>query len=312
MKTPSALTVIECNYRESFWKIDLTGEQPVIHDPIECFQHRRDVDSYKQNKTYETMGVPVEIEEIDYENYKQFRPSDGVMMNYSDLVCQGIEKGNAVLVSTGLCMYAPAIVGGIQRAVGVDKKIGVVWIDAHADNRIAEKAPTSFVGIPLSTICGQTNESWRKSACGLQIPCEGENVLASDIRICDEESLRNMENVNMVHLTSSEFKDKNAWKAAVYALAERVDAIYLSIDMDILRNEFTPAYIKSVPGGHTVEVVMNNVREVTETGKVSAVSLFCCDFDTYDRNPELGELTYQNGARIISAALEGWKGIPDK
>lgn len=84
------------------------------------------------------------------------------------------------------------------------------------------------------------------------------------------------------------------------------------IDLDILRNEFTPAYIKSVPGGHTVEVVMNNVREVTGTGKVSAVSLFCCDFDTYDRNPELGELTYQNGARIISAVLEGWKGIPDK
>lgn len=308
MKEPNGLSVIECRYRESFWHVDVKDGGFEVIDPIEEYQQRRDVDLFRLCGVYSKLGVPAEVSEIEYENYSNYKPYEGVLMNYSDLVYEGIRKGNAILVSTGYCMYAPAIAGGIQRAIGTDKKIGVVWIDAHADNRIVEESKsTRFVGIPVSSMVGQTFSEWRRNACGLEVPLDGKNILASDIRICDEPCLRNMLDAEIVHLTAADFENEIIWKKAVNSLAERVDAIYMSVDMDILRNDFTPAYIKNVPGGHTVDTVMRNVRAVMETDKVIAFSVFCADFDRYEQQ---GEWTYLNAMKIIAAGLESWKNIP--
>lgn len=310
MKKPNGLSAIECQFRESFWQINATENGYEVIDTLERFQQYRDVDLFHLCGVYSKLGVPVEVSEIEYEKYKQYTPVHGVLMNYADLVCDAVKKGNAVLVPTGYCMYAPAIAGGIQRAIGTDKTIGLVWIDAHADNRIIENAPsTHFVGIPMSTMLGQTYPEWRINSCGLEVPLHGENVIASDIRICDEPSLQNMIDSSIIHLTSSDFENESAWKNAITRLADRVDAIYLSIDMDILQNEYTPAYIKNVPGGHSVDVVMRNVRSVMESNKVQALSLFCADFDRCE-NEKASEWTYLNAMKIIAAGLESWKAIP--
>lgn len=310
MEKLSGLTVIECDNCETLWRITRKGDGYEIHDPIRTFQQRRDVELFHLCGVYGRAGVPFSIKEINYEKYKEYRPSDGVLKNYSDLVCQALKGGNAVLIPTGYCMYAPAVAGGIQRAIGSDKKIGVVWINAHADNHIIEEEDTAtFVGLPVSCLAGQTRKSWTREICGLEVPCDGKNMLLSDIRICSETALRNMERAEMIHLTISDFKDPEVWDKAVGALAERVDAIYLSVDMDILKNEYTPAYIKCVPGGHTVETVMRNIEAVMETGKVLAFSVFCADFDRYEQQ---GEWTYLNAMKLIASGLRSWKNVvPD-
>lgn len=308
MKKPKGLTVVECDCRECYWRLDRKGKGFEIFDPVSKYEQRRDVDVYHLCGVYSRMGVPIDVREIDYGQYQQYRPSDGIPRNFSDLVYEAVKNGNAALVPAGFCMYAPAVAGGVQRAVGKDKKLGLVWIDAHSDNRIAEeRESTTFVGIPVSTMAGQTCEKWRKESCGLEVPLEGKNMLLSDIRICDEEGLRNIENAGISILTSSDFENPEVWDKAIAELAARVDAIYLSVDMDILRYEYTPAYIKHVPGGHSIERVMRNVRTVTATGKVAAFSLFCADFDRYQNQ---GEWTYFNAMKIIAAGLESWKQVP--
>ena len=307
MKKLNGLRAVEFNCRETVWRIYNKPEGFEIVDVIEPYEQRRDVDLFHECGVYGKTGMPYEVFEIDPDT-APLKPYQGVLKQFSDLVCEGIRKGEAVLVPTGFCMYAPAVAGGIQRAIGKDKTIGVVWIDAHCDNRVAEEAEmTRFVGIPVSTMVGQTFESWRKEYCGLEVPVSGKNLIASDIRVIDEHCLKNMLDAEIVHLTAADFKNEAVWKDAIGKLAERVDAIYLSVDMDILHNSLTPAYIKCVPGGHTLETVTRNVRIVMETGKVLAFSLFCADFDRYENG---GELTYQSAMKIISAGLENWKDLP--
>ena len=36
----------------------------------------------------------------------------------------------------GFCTYLPGIVGGIQRALGKYKKLGIVYADAHAELKL--------------------------------------------------------------------------------------------------------------------------------------------------------------------------------
>ena len=308
VRKPKGLTVVECDCRECYWRLDRKGKNFEIFDPVSKYEQRRDVDLYHLCGVYGRMGVPADVREISYGQYQQYRPSDGIPRNFSDLVCEAVKNGNAALVPAGFCMYAPAVAGGVQRALGKDRKLGLVWIDAHSDNRIAEeRESTTFVGIPVSAMAGQTCSEWRKKSCGLEVPLKGENMLLSDIRICDEEGLRNIENAGITVLTSSDFENSRVWDSAVEDLASRTDAIYLSVDMDILRHEYTPAYIKNVPGGHTIERVMRNVRTVTGTGRVAAFSLFCADFDRYQ---DQGEWTYFNAMKIIAAGLENWKTIP--
>lgn len=86
-----------------------------------------------------------------------------------------------------------------------------------------------------------------------------------------------------------------------------MDVLYLSVDVDILDSSFVPAYEKSVPFGHELDVVMRNVRIVMETGKVCAYSLFCVDFDHYERG---GNRTFLSSMELIDAGLHHWKQLP--
>ncbi len=63
-------------------------------------------------------------------------------------------------------------------------------------------------------------------------------------------------------------------------LAERVDAILLHIDIDIMDSRYVPAFkFPLAPGGQTPEAVMRNIKDVMDTGKVIALTVMDVCFD---------------------------------
>lgn len=309
MKNMKGLSVVECKYCYNKWRVEIKNGKPAFTSKIREHQQPRTVDLYHQEHVYEKAAVPVEIHEVDYKNYMQYEPYEGITRAFSDAVCESVSKGFAVMIAGGYCNYAPAVVGGMQRAAGTDKTIGVIWMDAHADCRIPEKLdePVRLVGVPMSTMLGLTLEDYRKNTCGLLVPCKGENILASDMRIMDEMSAETLYEAKVNWLDASVYEDEPAWRKAVAELAAKTDMIYLSVDADILKPEYVPAYEKTVPYGHSLDVVKRNVRIALETGKVCAFSLFCFDFDHYERG---GERTCKSALEIVETALESWKEIP--
>ena len=312
MRPVSGLTVIEYPYCYNAWDVELSGGKLVFHSEIKKLMHRETC-FYHESGVFHTMGVPVTVKEIDYQMYQQYPPYEGVTRNISDDVCFALQKGDAVLFPGGYCNSAPAIVGGIQRAIDKDKIIGVIWIDAHADCRIPGQSavsPTRLVSVPMSTLTGIADSTlldYRKKVCGLQIPCRGENVIASDIRILDEETGHNLITAGILKLDASEFASEDTWRGAVEALAERVDAIYVSIDADILKHRYIPSYSKNVPYGQELDTVARNAAIATETGKVCALSLFCFNFDLDSKD---AAQTYQSAITIMGSALKSWRCMP--
>lgn len=311
MSKVKELTVIECPYNYNAWRVDCINGSPIFSSELKNYQWPRAVDLYHEADTYSAMGVPYEIHEINYENYKKQygAPYAGVTREFSDAVYEGVSKGNGVLIAGGFCNYAPAIVGGIQRAIGEEKRIGVVWLDAHSDCRIAEESPEGvrLVGVPMSMMLGITLDEFRTEICGLKIPCKGEDIIGGDMRIMDEKTAEILSREHVQWLDATAINSEEIWNRAIERLAERVDAIYLSVDADILKPKYVPAYFKTVPYGNEPEVIKRNVRKVMETGKVCAFSTFCFDFDRYEHG---GDITYASGREIVEAGLKSWQELP--
>lgn len=306
-KYDKGLSVLEYPYVYAAWTVDPNDFDRAFSERKEFSSERRALDDYHLCGVYHKAGLPFTITEINGFAYPDLEPFQSIPLQLAEECQKAICAGRKVLVPSGYCALAPAIVGGMQKALGSDKKIGVLWVDAHSDNVIVEKTKRndrSFVGIPLSTIVGQTMENWRKNFCGLSVPIPGENIIVSDGRCSDEECLENLQDAGILRLTEEQFEDSACWKEQVQELAGRVDALFLMVDADIMNGSCIPAYFCEEPGGHDVLKVMENVRIAMETGKVAAFACFCVDFDKYSQG---GDITYLNGMRVIGAGLEAWK-----
>ena len=310
MNILSHLTVLESRYCYNCWSVDTTQKPYRVFDEIRLFRQRRDTDLYHEENTYSTAEVPFDVYQIERSSYSEDSPYLALPKSCSDLTAQAVASGSGVLMANGYCAYAPALLGGLQRALGENASLGMIWIDAHADNRIIEdkeEEKTRFVGIPVSTAAGQTFDDWRINGCGLRIPLPGSNILASDLRANLPSFDQNAKKAGIQALSSAEFESRADWKKAVTELASRVDALYLSVDADILSPEYIPAYAKIVPNGHSLEKVAENISLVMKTGKVAVYSVFCIDFDLYEQD---GETNYRTGKALIEAGLKSWKKVP--
>lgn len=298
--------VLEYPYAYAAWRLDPADLSRVVSERKPFSGARRSVDDYRLCGAYGKAGLPYSVEEITGEPYPELEPYQAIPLHLAEACRKAIQANKKVLVSSGYCALAPAALGGLQQALGPEKKVGVVWMDAHCDNVIVEESDRSdlrFVAVPMSTIAGQTMQDWGRKYCRMARPCTAEEILLGDGHCSDVEEFENLERAGISRVTPEQFADSAFWQTRVKALADRVDAIYLMVDVDILKFDCIPAYFCYEPGGHDIGTVMENVRTVMRTGKVAAFSCFCVDFDKYDQG---GDITYLNGMRILAAGLEEW------
>jgi len=311
MKKLTGLSIVECPYGEVTWKVD--KESPdfpnKILSELEILPRPRETDDYQLCGVYYKAGVPFHTRQIVYKPLPGEEVYESITREFSNVCCEELGTGNALLVAGGYCTFSPGIVGGIQRAIGRNKKIGIVWLDAHGDIFTPEDAKFSkgsVAGLPLSTLTGLGFQHWR-DVVGLEQPCDGRNVILADYRKSDTIEDAHISEARIVCLKTDEFKDSVKWKKAVNAMVAQVDVIYLQVDADILHPDHVPAYIYTVTEGNDVETVKRNIKTVMDTGKVLVFSMMCVCFDT----PREGkDLTYLNGMRMVGAGLEHWKECP--
>ena len=228
----------------------------------------------------------------------------------SDAVQKHLSSDNALLLTGGYCKDAVAVCGGIQRAIGSDKKVAIIYLDAHSDMSTPALTHTGILGgMDLATVLGFDMDDWRKTA-GLNVPFDDHYVLLSDFReaeVDDDGALPIVQKSNITWLKSDEFEDEAKWKDTVNSLAEQVDAIYLHIDAYVLNRKHVPNAACVASGGPSIETVMRNIRIVMETGKVLVYGTYGFYFDT--DIPGQDSLTL-SGLRVVSAGLDSWKEMP--
>lgn len=224
----------------------------------------------------------------------------------SGAVSTSIQAGNFPLVIGGDHSLSIGSVRGAAR----NRKIGVIWLDAHADFNTAETTPSGNIhGMSLAILCGLGDKSlvqlWDEPVPVI----DPQKIAIVGARDLDEGEKVNLQNAGAMVMGMEQidrYGMVTCLEKAIERISRDVDGIYLSLDLDSLDPEHAPGVGTPVPAGLTQREAHLACEMIGETGKLIGM-------DIVEVNPILD---VQNRTALLAAdfALSAlgrriWNGI---
>jgi len=207
----------------------------------------------------------------------------------SDAVQRNIEANNFPLVLSGDHSSALGTISGLK-AANPDKRVGVVWIDAHADIHSPYTSPSGNIhGMPLAAALSEDNIACKVNDISADtekywnamknIGCDGAKVLASDVvyfgvRDTEEPEDKQIEELGIKNYMVHEVRYRGlevCVSETLETLAE-CDMIYVSFDVDSMDCDLisygtgTP-----VPKGFDQYEIVAIINQLIASKKVASV-----------------------------------------
>ncbi len=191
----------------------------------------------------------------------------------SGAVSTSIQAGNFPLVIGGDHSLSIGSVRGAAR----NRKLGVIWVDAHADFNTAETTPSGNIhGMSLAILCGLGDKSlvqlWDEPVPVI----DPKNIAIIGARDLDEGEKKNLQNAGAMVMGMEQI-DRYGMVACLEKAIERVsrdvDGIYLSLDLDSLDPEHAPGVGTPVPAGLTQREAHLACEMIGETGKLLGMDI---------------------------------------
>lgn len=188
-------------------------------------------------------------------------------------VAISLQKGHLPLVLGG----DHSLSLGSIRGAAKHKKIGVLWVDAHADFNTPETTPSGNIhGMPLAALCGlgppELVQFWEESTPVI----EPRNVAIIGVRDLDDGEKRNLREAGVM-VSSMEQIDRlglnKVMEIAISRISEHVDGIYLSFDMDVIDPQHAPGVGTPVTGGLTYREAHLICELIAETKKLVGMDM---------------------------------------
>ncbi len=200
------------------------------------------------------------------------------------------------LVLAGNCNSCVGTIAGID-----SKRLGIIWFDAHGDFNTPETTVTGFLdGMGLAMAAGRCWRSLLRTIPGFN-PVPESCIVHVGSRDLDMQERKMFEEANVPLVTinpTGEIDILSAFKAALVTLKNRVDGVYLHIDMDVLETEQGKANHLAVPGGLPSGIVEKAIRIIKEHLKLEGCAIASFDPD-YDKDNSV----LNDGFRLINAFL---------
>ncbi len=166
---------------------------------------------------------------------------------------------------------------GSVRGAARNKKLGVIWIDAHADFNTAETTPSGNIhGMSLAVLAGQGDPSL------VQLWDEPLPVIdPTKIAIIGARDLDSGEKINLQNAGAMVLGMEQIDRYGMVAMVEKaiehvsrdVDGIWLSLDLDALDPQHAPGVGTPVPAGLTQREAHLACELIAETGKLIGMDL---------------------------------------
>lgn len=191
----------------------------------------------------------------------------------SGAVSTSVQGGRFPLVLGGDHSLSIGSVRGAARLM----KLGLLWIDAHADFNTAETTPSGNIhGMPLAALCGRGDarlvQLWDEA-----LPVvDPQRVAVIGARDLDPGEKVNLQDAGVM-VQSMEQIDRNGLVDVMEKAIERVSrdtqGIYLSFDMDSLDPRHAPGVGTPVPAGLTQREAHLICEMVAETGRLAGMDM---------------------------------------
>ncbi len=193
---------------------------------------------------------------LDWDQSKEAKNIDGILQVYrdmSDAVLQSLENGEFPFVLSSDHASAGGTIAGLRKSFP-DRRIGIVWVDAHADLHTPYTSPSGNMhGMPLGASLGVDNESngrrqpdqsvveqWDeiKGLNGVTGKIKPEDICFFGVRSTEPEEEALMAEYNMKNFGVKEIRNniQSCLDEADQYLAN-CEVIYVSFDVDSMDPE---------------------------------------------------------------------------
>ena len=221
-------------------------------------------------------------------------------------VCEGLAKR---VINSAKDNNLPLILGGDHSiAVGSisgmssyfqsqGKKLGVIWVDAHADMNTPDSSPSGNIhGMPLSALLGQGHDRL-VNLMGTGQKLKPENVALIGIRNIDGHEKENLRNSGVHYYSMRQIDEKGMFKVMTDALSKLgdVDGIHLSCDMDGIDPLYAPGVSTPVSGGISYREIHLALEMIADSGKL-------CSMEFVELNPNY-DVTHKTANLVVELAL---------
>ncbi|MDA2927405.1 arginase, partial [Acidobacteria bacterium AH-259-G07] len=198
-------------------------------------------------------------------------------------------------------LAAGSIAGTSSFYRGQNKKIGLIWIDAHADMNTPETSPSGNVhGMSLAAVLGLEPRELSEIE-GFSPKVESASTIAIGVRSIDALEKQNIDKTDLRVVTMKEL-DMRGMRAVMEEALERAitgtEGFHCSFDLDVVDPQVAPGVGTPVRGGITYRESHLAMEMIADSSKL--LSLDCVEV-----NPVLdgGNVTGLLGVELICSAL---------
>lgn len=234
----------------------------------------------------------------------------GVVKMYRRLaatVAETMDDGDFPLVISGDHSNAGGTIAGISQA-RPDKRLGVVWIDAHSDLHSPYTSPSGNVhGMPLATAISEDNKesainevrgtalaSWDQMK-GPRQRVKPEDIVFIALRSSEEPEVHLINKYDMAVHRTAEVREKgveHVFQAAMERLKD-CDIIYVTFDVDSMDPEVSIGTGTPVPGGLTEDEAKDFLRRFAKEEKVVCMEFTEVNPLLDDKGNAMGEAAFR-------------------
>ncbi len=278
------------------------------------------VTEWNQNKRFLQNLKKSKIPDLNEKLYEEEQTPNALRIQYisqmyqhiSGKIQQTLSDGEFPFILSGDHSSAGATIAGIK-AAHPDARLGVIWVDAHADLHTPYTSPSGNVhGMPLAASLGVDNmecqrntpnqrtvEHWGKlkNTAGICPKIKAEDIVFIALRDYEKEERALIERHDIKVVTVDQYRQSTAQevKKSCEQHLQKCDIIYISYDVDSMDSSISSGTGTPVAHGLTDHELRELLQQLLGIPKV------CC-FEVTEINPCLDEVNKM--ADVVYAILE--------
>jgi len=218
------------------------------------------------------------------------------------MVADSLAAGQMPLVLGGDHSIAAGTVAGVsQHFRDKGTRIGLIWIDAHADMNTPESSPSGNVhGMPLACCLGKGPEEL-VNILGFSPKVTPANVALVGIRDVDELERNAVRGLGVRAFTMRDIDERGlraVMDDAIEAASDGTAGFHLSLDMDFVDPEYAPGVGTPVRGGATYREAHLAMEMICDSGRMTSL-------EVVEVNPVIDEVnrTAELAVELVLSAL---------
>lgn len=223
--------------------------------------------------------------------------------NFAEVVREGLQDD---LITVGLeanCNGLLGMLSGLKYdSDGNARRVGLVFIDAHGDFNVPETTLSGMLGgMPVAVAAGHALHNLRKTT-GLEAPLPMSHIVWGGVRDLDPLEADRFREFEVQQFSVNDVRNlSNNLRKQMDDLADRVDVVYVHIDMDVLDPAEVPGHGLRVPDGPTSKDLAAAMTLMFENPKTVALGIASTPSGSLDPQG----VSRQAALNLIEGAIKG-------